>query len=510
MTTPANFVRRTRIVCTMGPACWQPHTLRQLFGAGMNVARINFSHAEYDTTEQLIGNLRGIAAELGSNLAILADLQGPRIRIGKIPAAGIKLVDGADFSLYADPSHAADANGAPIDYALLPQDVHSGDRVLIEDGLMELRVTAVAAGEVRTRVVTGGLLRAHKGINLPGVTLSVPTITAKDKADLGFALAQGVDMVALSFVRSAADVQQLRGLIAAHGVARPLVLSKIEKHEAADPDTYAAILAASDGIMVARGDLGVEMPTEQLPILQKWMIRLARAAGKPVITATQMLDSMIRNPHPTRAEATDVANAIFDGTDATMLSGETASGSYPVQAVQTMASIAVYADQYYLSTLAPPRSAAPSQLDQQPDIRDDHEAISRAVGQAIVTTASALQAKAIVTITSSGYTARHIARLRPTMPIVAISNSEATNRQLAVTWGVIPFTVDTFSSFEQMEAAAERSVIAVGVAAAGDTIVISAGLPLNLRGRTNVLKVRVVGEKLAKGQCKVGRTTVRP
>ncbi len=481
-------LRRTRIVCTIGPASWQPETLRAMMRAGMDVARINFSHAEYEATDRTIAHLRSISAELGHHLAILADLQGPRIRMAATPDPGIVLRPGQRFDLYADPDVVPSQQGAAVDYPALPADVQPGNLILIDDGLIALRVVSVSPDMVHTEVVNGGPLASHKGINVPGVTLSTPTITDKDKADLGFALDHAVDAIALSFVRSPDDVAQLRALIAAHGPARPLVISKIEKHEAANPDTFAAILAASDGIMVARGDLGVEMPTEELPILQKWMINRTRAAGKPVITATQMLDSMIRNPRPTRAEATDVANAILDGTDATMLSGESAAGLYPVQAVETMARIATYTDGYYHHQLASPASSGPASA------ADDHEAISQAVCGAVVGAAQALAAKAIVTITASGYTARHIARHRPAAPIVAISNSQATYRQLAFTWGVTPCLVPEFTTIDDMLVAAEHEAVAAGVAHAGDTIIISAGLPLNTRGRSNLLKAQVVGE----------------
>jgi pyruvate kinase len=482
--------RRTRIVCTIGPACWQPDMLRQMMLAGMNVARINFSHAEYETTARVIADLRRLSAELDHNLAILADLQGPRIRMGAIPEPGVTLIPSAEFTLYADPATQPTQSGAAVDYPALPEDVKAGDTILIDDGLLQLRVLDTAPGQVHTEVVSGGLLGSHKGINVPGVTLSAPTITDKDKADLAFALDHDVDAIALSFVRSPDDVAELRRLIAAHGVARPLVISKIEKHEAARRDNFAAILAASDGIMVARGDLGVEMAAEELPILQKWMIKLTRAEGKPVITATQMLDSMMRNPRPTRAEATDVANAIFDGTDATMLSGESAVGLYPLLAVQTMARIAARAEQDYLTTPGAHTLDAASTAD-----CTQNDLISQAVSHTIVETAMQLQAKAIVTLTRSGYTARQVAKYRPAIPVLAITSLPPTYRQLAFTWGVTPCLVPSFTTIDEMLIATEHEAVAAGVAQAGDTIVISAGLPLNTPGLTNMLKVQVVGEQ---------------
>jgi len=478
----------------MGPACWQPETLRQMMLAGMDVARINFSHAEYESTARVITDLRTISTELGHNLAILADLQGPRIRMGRVPEPGITLTPAAEFTLYSDPTTVPTQSGAAVDYPALPEDVKAGDMILIDDGLLQLRVLATVPGQVHTQVINGGLLGSHKGINVPGVTLSAPTITYKDKADLAFALDHEVDAIALSFVRSPDDVAELRRLIAAHGDARPLVISKIEKHEATRRDNFAAILAASDGIMVARGDLGVEMPAEELPILQKWMIKLTRAAGKPVITATQMLDSMMRNPRPTRAEATDVANAIFDGTDATMLSGESAAGLYPVLAVQTMARIAARAEQDYLTTPAA-HTLATSDERGIGNNQSINQVISQAVSHTIVETAMQLQAKAIVTLTRSGYTARQVAKYRPPIPVLAITSMPETYHQLAFTWGVTPCRIPSFTTIDEMLIAAERIAVDAGVAQAGDTIVISAGLPLNTPGRTNMLKVQVVGER---------------
>ncbi len=499
MTTPLNH--RSKIVCTIGPACWEAEQLRQLILAGMNVARINFSHAEYESTARTILTIRTLAEAEGCNVAILGDLQGPRIRMGEI-AAPISLQAGAEFILYSDPHHSADSKGAPMDYPALPREVQPGNLVLIDDGLVQLSVVETGGDWVRTQVLIGGLVGSHKGINVPGVTLGVPTITDKDRADLAFALDQGVDIVALSFVRVADDIHDLKRLIRQHGAAMPLVMAKIEKHEAVRPENFAGILTAADGIMVARGDLGSEMPTEELPILQKWMISQCNIAGKPVITATQMLDSMIRNPRPTRAEATDVANAIFDGTDATMLSGETASGKYPLAAVQTMGRIAARAEQAFPHEIwaashhlrsfdkhftLDPESAA---------VLNGQNHVTEAVCQAISEIATELGARAIVTITRSGYTARHIARYRPAMPILAITDQPTTRRQLALTWGVEAYLVPVFSSTDEMLAAGVQAAQQHGMVQPGDLIVISAGLPLNVPGNTNMIKVHTVGEKV--------------
>lgn len=344
---------RAKIVCTIGPTSCDPEMLTSLIGAGMDVARLNFSHGDAAFHAENIRRIREAAASLDRPVAILGDLQGPKLRVGAMQEGGVPLTAGQTLTLTTEPITGA-AGRVPVQYEKLPEVVEPGDRILIDDGLLELAVTGVAGGEIATRVVTGGLLNSNKGLNLPRAALSIPAITDKDREDLRFAIEQGIDWIALSFVRTAEEVWELKQAIrelSAFGHQTPVV-AKIEKPEAID--NIDAIIAAADGVMVARGDLGIEISPEAVPMLQKMIIHKCNAAGKPVITATQMLDSMIRNPRPTRAEASDVANAILDGSDAIMLSGETASGKYPLEAVQTMARIACEAESQSAGRRVPP------------------------------------------------------------------------------------------------------------------------------------------------------------
>jgi pyruvate kinase len=445
----------------------------------MDVARLNFSHGTLESHAALIATVRKVSAEEGKVVAILQDLQGPRIRVGEVEGGSATLLPGSRFVLTTRevPGSAEEAtiHGAP-----LPQDVRSGDRILLDDGALELAVQSTTDTDVVCRVVGGGVLKPHKGLNVPGRTLTVPTITDKDIQDLAFGIEQGVDYVALSFVRSADDVHRLRDLIAERGASTP-IMSKIEKHEAIG--AFDEILEASDAIMVARGDLGIEVPAEQVPLHQKMIIARCRAAGKPVVTATQMLDSMIRNPRPTRAEVNDVANAILDGTDATMLSGESAAGAYPVEAVATKARIAETADEALpYSALA--RAAAEARAHSAAD----------AIGQAACEMALELGAKAIVAFTASGYTARTVARHRPPSRIVAVTPSELSLRRMAVVWGVEPLLAPEVHTTDEMLRRVVSLVTEHGYAAEGDLVIITAGLPIPSRGRTNLLKLHVMGD----------------
>ncbi len=472
-------MRRTKIVCTLGPASSSEEVIRALIRAGMDVARLNFSHGTHETHAALIATLRKVAAEEGRHTAILQDLQGPRIRVGEMEGGQASLIPGSRFILTTQ-GVAGNAEKATIKGAPLPQDVHTGDRILLDDGNLELLVEETTATDVVCKVVVGGILKAHKGVNVPGRTLSVPSLTEKDREDLAFGIEQGVDYVAMSFVRSGEDVLRLKSLLSEHGAETP-VISKIEKHEAIA--SFDEILEASDGIMVARGDLGIEVAAEQVPLHQKMIIHKCNLAGKPVITATQMLDSMIRNPRPTRAEVNDVANAIMDGSDATMLSGETAAGSYPLEAVRTMARIAETTDQSLPYDRLMRRTTAGRMC-----------SVTDAIGQATCEMAHELKAAAIITSTESGFTARMVARHRPPVKIIAATPSERTLRQLALVWGVHPYLTDRFDSTEDMIrqvvtlARCEESVTD------GDLVVITAGLPLLAKGRTNLLKLHVVGE----------------
>jgi pyruvate kinase len=470
--------RRTRIVCTLGPASNTDDVVRGLIRAGMNVVRLNFSHGDHATHAAHIERVRRLAHEERAVIAILADLQGPKIRVGDIANGSLQLEVGATFTLTTRPV-VGTADGVGVDFPALPQSVQPGQCILLGDGLIELAVVSMHATDVVTRVVTGGELQPHRGVNLPGVSLNVSALTDKDRADLAFAIKQEVDYIALSFVRRAEDVIELKRLLAACDATTP-VIAKIEKREAIEQ--MDAILNTSDGVMVARGDLGVEASAEQVPIHQKAIIRKANAAGKPVITATQMLESMIQRPRPTRAEASDVANAIIDGTDAVMLSGETAVGKYPVEAVQTMARIADVAEESVLFRAW------------SHDRDEGVTSITDAIGAATCEIAMQLAARVILTATFSGFTARMISRRRPRTPIFAVTASEQTHRRLALVWGVQSAVVDPAPTTEAMIQQGLGVALEHGVVRNGDLVVITAGVPAGAPGRTNMVQVRVVGE----------------
>jgi pyruvate kinase len=477
MNTPPAVKPRTRIVCTLGPATDSDDMVRGMIRNGMDVARLNFSHGDHPTHAARIERVSRIAKEEGAVVAILGDLQGPKLRVGEI-AGGPILKTGATFTLTT--RHVpGDATVVSVDFSDLPDSVHPGDRILLNDGMIELRVASVDKTDVVTEVVNGGELSSHKGINLPGIPLNISALTDKDRTDLEFAIQQRDDYVALSFVRRAEDVMELKRLMAARGVTIP-VIAKIEKPEAIQQ--IDSILSISDGVMVARGDLGVEAPPEKVPIFQKMIIRKANVAGKPVITATQMLESMISNPRPTRAEASDVANAILDGTDAVMLSGETAVGNYPLQAVEMMARIAHEAEgnvQFH-------RSWSPTE--------DGRVSITDAIGTSTCEIARELNARVILTATSSGFTARTISRHRPHAPIFAVTWNEETQRRLALVWGVQSAIVPAAPDTEIMMASSIEAALDKGVVQKGDCVVITAGVPVGVAGRTNMIQVRTVGE----------------
>ncbi len=468
--------QRTRIVCTLGPASDSDEIVRAMIHAGMDVARMNFSHGDHPTHAARIERVRRIAREENVVVAILGDLQGPKIRIGEIAGGTAQLAAGASFTLTTR-AVAGDSSAASIDFPDLPKSVKSGERILVDDGLIELQVVSVSGADVITRVVNGGALKPHKGVNLPGVPLKISALTDKDRADLVFAAAHDLDYIALSFVRHPEDVMELKQLLAARGATIP-VIAKIEKREAID--AIDAILDVSDGVMVARGDLGVETPPEQVPLYQKMIIRKANALGKPVITATQMLESMISNPRPTRAEASDVANAILDGTDAVMLSAETAVGKYPVEAVETMERIADAAGNS-------------EQFKYHPrDVDAGRASITDAIGNATCEVARQLNARLIITATKSGFSARMISRHRPATPIFAVTSSEQTQRRLALVWGVQSALVDETASTDAMIAASLAAAVEQGAADVGDLVVITAGVPAAISGRTNMIQVRVI------------------
>lgn len=450
---------RTKIVCTIGPASCDLETLIHLIEAGMDVARLNFSHGDHAWHAETISYVRAAAAVTQHPVAILADLQGPKLRVGQLPEGGVHLEPGALVTL--SPQSIADwPSAVPVQFDQLAQAVQVGDPILLDDGLLDLRVREVHEDRVVCTVVTGGLLTSHKGMNLPNVALGIPAITDKDEEDLRFALAQGVDWVALSFVRQAEEVVRLRSLIERwdQGGNPPSIIAKIEKPEGVR--NIDAIIAVADGIMVARGDLGIETAPEAVPMMQKDIIARCNRAGVPVITATQMLESMIRNPRPTRAEASDVANAILDGTDAIMLSGETAMGAYPIAAVATMARIAAEAER---ALKVEERAFC------HPDV------IAEAVAHASVDTARHLSAAAIIAPTVSGFTARLLSHFRPSCPIIAVTPDPVVQRRLTLYWGVEPLLAPRATVTDVMIADAVRAAQAHGYVQPGQTVVIVAG-----------------------------------
>jgi pyruvate kinase len=471
------YTPRTKIVATLGPASTERDVLRGLIDAGLNVARINFSHGSHAQHAERIALVRELAEEMGRHVAVLGDLQGPRIRIGALQAP-VPVAPGDTVTLVPETEPVDLAGGElPITYEALADDVRPGDRILVDDGLIELTVLNVAGRRVHTQVVHGGPIKSSKGMNLPGVHVSAPSITEKDEADVAFAVSERLEYVALSFVRRAADVEQLRAML-----PRDVhIVAKIEKDQALE--NIDEILRATDAVMVARGDLGVELPYEQVPLAQKLIIAKARRLGRPVITATQMLESMIENPRPTRAEASDVANAILDGTDAVMLSAETAAGAYPRLAVQAMRRI--------IEEIETHPVAGSGSRDERKDA-DQVVTTEGAIAAATVAAARQLSAPVIVVFSKSGFTARVVASHRPPVPVLALTDQARTARQLALVWGAVPQVVPTVDSYEAMvhlglAAAAER-----GLADAGDRVVVTAGVPVGVPGTTNTLKVETV------------------
>jgi pyruvate kinase len=463
---------KTKIICTIGPASSSPDTIRAMIQNGMNVARLNFSHGTHADHADKIALIRAIAAELNQPVAILQDLCGPKIRVGAIPDPGIELKPGETFILTSD-DVMGNHRRVAVSYGGLPADVNVGDRLLLADGMMELEVMHSAGSDITTRVVIGGLLTSHKGVNLPTGSIRIKALTDKDRTDLEFGLVHDVDYVALSFVRSVDDIHEIKALIADQGRRTPVV-AKIEKHEALDH--IDALIDAADAIMVARGDLGVEIPLENVPNIQKMIISKANRRGRMVIIATQMLRSMVDAPRPTRAEAADVANGVLDGADAVMLSEETATGRYPVAAVHYMTNIIRAAEEQF------PYQRYRNKL-QDLDI-------SQSVAAAACSLADNLNAAAIVATTRSGATARHVARFRPRGLIIALSPSEKTVRRLAMCWGCIPCYLQLTDDTDEIIEKAAESALKTGHVKAGDVVVITGGRPLYAAGTTNMLWVK--------------------
>jgi pyruvate kinase len=478
--------QRTKMVCTLGPSSNGPEAIRRLMLEGMDVARLNFSHGTHDAHRKVYDVIRATAEETGCNVAVLADLQGPKIRTGKLEnGVPVEMVEGNEVSITAGDGVGC-ARHLTTSYEYLAKDVKPGDRLLISDGAIEFKVERVEAPVVHCRVARGGRLKENQGINLPGVAVSAPSLTEKDIEDLGFALEIGVDFLALSFVRRAEDVIDLKNRIRAAG-KNTSVVAKIERPEALDD--FDRILDEADAIMVARGDLGVEADLESVPQIQKEIILRCNERARPVITATQMLESMIVNSRPTRAEVGDVANAIYDGTDAVMLSGETAAGQHPIEAARWMAKIAATSDLHIMS------SPQFNHRLSRPMQSDDPDAFARAIGDAAHGIAHLLDIKRVVCFTRSGRTAAAIARFRPHVPITAITSRVETQRRCALIWGVEAIIAEETVGPEEMCGVVDRILLEEGVAQVGDPIIIVAGMPSAVEGKTNLLKLHRIGDQ---------------
>lgn len=472
-------MRKTKMICTIGPASEDMEILEKVVLSGMNASRHNFSHGDHEEHGGRIKKVKELSKKLNREIAIILDTKGPEIRTGKFEPKKVELAKGSEFTVYAgDMDIVGDTTKCSVTYAGLANDVKPGNTILIDDGLVGLTVKSVEGNAIKCEVQNTGFVGTHKGVNVPGVSIQLPALTEKDKSDLIFGCEVGVTMIAASFIRKASDVKTIREILDANGGERILICSKIENQEGVD--NLDEILEASDLIMVARGDLGVEIPIEQVPAVQKMIIKKCKAAGKPVVTATQMLDSMMRNPRPTRAEVSDVANAILDGTDAIMLSGESANGDYPVEAVATMAKIAEETEKSleYKVAVSQAKTHIP--------------AIAGVISRAASNAANELEAAAVITSTQTGATAKRISQCRPECPIIAVTPDPIVARQLAFSWGVYPVVADKMESTDEM---LERSVeIAKNneFVKSGDIVVLAAGVPVDQVGATNLLKISEV------------------
>mgnify|MGYP000289762032 FL=1 len=488
-------IRKTKIVCTMGPNLFEKHLIAPLMKAGMNVARFNFSHGTYETHQHYYDEVCRIRDELGLPVATMLDTKGPEIRVRSFKNGRVTLQNGQLFTLTTDEVE-GDEERVSITYKELPQDIAVGSSILIDDGLIGMQVERIDGADIVCRVLNGGVVSNNKGVNIPNAHLSMPFISEKDHQDILFAIKNGYDFIAASFTRCADDIMQIRHILQENNCHTINIIAKIENMEGVE--NIDEILRVVDGVMVARGDLGVEVPLEDVPSLQKKLIQRGIAAGKPVITATQMLDSMIKNPRPTRAEATDVANAIYDGTSAIMLSGESAVGAYPVEAVETMVRIALRAEAAmdYIRRFSRDTSASTD--------------VTNAISHATVTSAHDLNASAIITVTKSGSTARILSRYRPACVIVGCTTEKHVWRQLALSWGTVPLMIAEESNTDDLFEHAVDAAVQNGLVHDGELVVLTAGVPLGISGTTNLMKVHVVGHLLSRGQGLHGGKVVAP
>ena len=488
-------IRKTKIVCTMGPNLFEKHLIAPLMKAGMNVARFNFSHGTYETHQHYYDEVCRIRDELGLPVATMLDTKGPEIRVRSFKNGRVTLQNGQLFTLTTDEVE-GDEERVSITYKELPQDIAVGSSILIDDGLIGMQVERIDGADIVCRVLNGGVVSNNKGVNIPNAHLSMPFISEKDHQDILFAIKNGYDFIAASFTRCADDIMQIRHILQENNCHTINIIAKIENMEGVE--NIDEILRVVDGVMVARGDLGVEVPLEDVPSLQKKLIQRGIAAGKPVTTATQMLDSMIKNPRPTRAEATDVANAIYDGTSAIMLSGESAVGAYPVEAVETMVRIALRAeaDMDYIRRFSRDTSASTD--------------VTNAISHATVTSAHDLNASAIITVTKSGSTARILSRYRPACVIVGCTTEKHVWRQLALSWGTVPLMIAEESNTDDLFEHAVDAAVQNGLVHDGELVVLTAGVPLGISGTTNLMKVHVVGHLLSRGQGLHGGKVIAP
>ncbi|MCR1899160.1 pyruvate kinase [Irregularibacter muris] len=477
-------MKRTKIVCTLGPASESKDVLMGLVKSGMNVSRLNFSHGSHEEHKRKIDLIKEVREELNTPVAILLDTKGPEVRIKQFETGEIELIEGEKFILTTRDIK-GNKDGVAVTFDNLHQEIKEGNKVLIDDGLVQLTVEKIVGPDIHCIVENGGPLKNNKSINLPDVNINLPAITEKDTQDIKFGIRENIDFIAASFIRKAQDILEIRKVLEENDAEDIQIISKIENREGVN--NIDEIIEYSDGIMVARGDLGVEIPPEEVPLVQKMIIRKCNKAGKPVITATQMLDSMIRNPRPTRAEVTDVANAIFDGTDAIMLSGETAAGKFPVEAVRTMDRIARKTEnslnyKEMLKTLDPAEIS-----------------VTDSISHATCTTAQELGASAIITATASGHTARMVSKYRPESPILAFTPDAKVVRRLTLVWGVYPVLIQDFTSTDELFDHSVHRALEEGLVQWGDLVVITAGIPLGIKGTTNLIKVHTIGEVLIQG-----------